>query len=166
MTPFTIFFFNYLGHIPSIQDASRHVNALYYTSLTDTFSVTDSECLTKGSRAGMPGMEKGKTTFPQTMAYDSPSRSISISDEAATLLGKNKEAVLDFGRKDEIHVERKIVSPKKKETLSSAATIKSKEQKIQCEFSGQSKQERKSTVFKGKIFCFSDSFPQDQVSGC
>lgn len=122
----------------------------------------DSECLTKGSRAGMPGMEKGKTTFPQTVAYDSPSRSISISDEAATLLGKNKEAVLDFGRKDEIHVERKIVSPKKKETLSSAATIKSKEQKIQCEFSGQSKQERKSTVFKGKIFCFSDSFPQDQ----
>lgn len=165
MAPFTIFFFNYLGHIPSIQDASRHVNALYYTSLTDTFSVTDSECLTKGSRAGMPGMEKGKT-FPQTMAYDSPSRSISISDEAATLRGKNKEAVLDVGRKDEIHVERKIVSPKKKETLSSVTTIKSKEQKIQCESSGQSKQERKSSVFKGKIFCFSDSFPQNTVSGC
>ncbi|KAF8103589.1 hypothetical protein N665_0188s0516 [Sinapis alba] len=123
----------------------------------------DSACLTKGSREGMPGMEKGKITFPQTMAYDSPSRSLNFSDEAATLRGKNKETVLDFSRKEEIHVERKPLPPKQKEAFNSLVTNKSKEQqKVQCESSGQSKQERKSSVFKGKIFCFSHTFPEDK----
>ncbi|CAH8354700.1 unnamed protein product [Eruca vesicaria subsp. sativa] len=121
----------------------------------------DSTCLTKGSRAGMSDMEKGKITFPQTMAYDSPSRSTNISNEAAALGGKNKEAVLDVGRKDDIHLERKTISPKQKATLNSLATIKSEEQKIQSDFSGQSKQERKASVFKGKIFCFSHSYPEE-----
>uniref|UniRef100_A0A1J3E105 DNA topoisomerase 2-binding protein 1-A n=1 Tax=Noccaea caerulescens TaxID=107243 RepID=A0A1J3E105_NOCCA len=107
-------------------------------------------------------MEQGKITFPQTVSYDSSSRSISVSNEAATLLGKNKEAMLESGRKDEIHVERKIVSPKQKETLDSLITNKSKQQEIQCEFNGQNKQERKSLVFKGKTFCFSHSFPEDR----
>ncbi|KAL0717763.1 hypothetical protein Bca4012_067085 [Brassica carinata] len=111
----------------------------------------------------MPGIEKGTITFPQTMAYNSPSRSVNVSDEAATLWGKNKETVLDFGSEDEIHVERKPVPPKQKETFNSLVTNKSKEQqKIQCESSGQSKQERKSSVFKGKMFCFSHEFPEDQ----
>ncbi|KAG2316276.1 hypothetical protein Bca52824_019398 [Brassica carinata] len=104
----------------------------------------------------MPGIEKGTITFPQTMAYNSPSRSVNVSDEAATLWGKNKETVLDFGRKDEIHVERKPVPPKQKETFNSLVTNKSKEQ--------QSMQERKSSVFKGKMFCFSHAFPEDQRS--
>lgn len=111
-------------------------------------------------------MEKGKQTLPQTMENDSSSRSINVSNGAATLLGKSEEAILEFGRKDEVHAEGKIVSPKQKETLSSLITSKSKEQqKIQCEYSDQNKQERKSSVFKGKTFCFSHSFPEDRVCG-
>lgn len=111
-------------------------------------------------------MEQGKITFPQTVSYDSSSRSINVSNEAATLLGKNKEAMLESGRKDEIHVERKIVLPKQKETLDILITNISKEQQeIQCEFNGHNKQERKSSVFKGKTFCFSHSFPEDRVCG-
>lgn len=114
----------------------------------------------------MSGLEQGKNTLPQTTANDSSSRSINESNGAATLLGKSKEPVLEFGRKDEIHAEGKIVSPKQKETLNSLVTSKSKEQqKIQCEFNGQNKQERKSSVFKGKTFCFSHSFPEDRVCG-
>lgn len=111
-------------------------------------------------------MEQGKNTLDQTMAYVSSSRSINVSNGAVTLLGKKNETMLEFGRKDEIHVERKIVSPKQKETLNSLVTSKSKEQqRIQCEFNGQNKQERKSSVFKGKTFCFSHSFPEDRVRG-
>ncbi|CAH2067715.1 unnamed protein product, partial [Thlaspi arvense] len=120
----------------------------------------DAACLTKGSLAGM---EQGKNTIPQTMTYDSSSRSVNVPNEAATLLGKNKEAMLKLSRKDEIHVERKIESLKQKETMNSLVTNNcKKQQKIQCEFNGQNKQERKSSVFKGKTFCFSHSFPEDR----
>ncbi|CAA7013438.1 unnamed protein product [Microthlaspi erraticum] len=112
---------------------------------------------------GMSGMEQGKNTVPQTVSYDSSSRSISASNEAVTFLGKNKEAMLESSRKDEIHVERKIVSPKQKETLDSLITNQSKEQpKIQCAINSQNEQERKSSVFEGKTFCFSHSFPEDR----
>ncbi|KFK42130.1 hypothetical protein AALP_AA2G214700 [Arabis alpina] len=120
----------------------------------------DYACLTKGSLAGT---EKGKHTLPQTMGNDSSSRSINVSNGAATLLRKSEEAMPEFGRKDEIHAEGKIVSPKQKETLSSLVTSKrKKQQKIQCEFNDQIKQERKSSVFKGKTFDFSHSFPEDR----
>ncbi|KAG7587365.1 BRCT domain [Arabidopsis thaliana x Arabidopsis arenosa] len=123
----------------------------------------DSACLTKGSFVGMSSMEQSKHTSGQTMAYDSSSRSINVSNGTATLLGKNKEAMQEFGRKDEIHTGRKIVSPKQKETLISLVTSKSEEQQsTQCEFSGQNEQERKSSVFKGETFCFSHSFPEDR----
>ncbi|KAL1214562.1 BRCT domain-containing protein [Cardamine amara subsp. amara] len=123
----------------------------------------DSACLTKVSHAGMSGMEQGKNTLGQTVAYDSSSRSINVSNGEVTLLGKNKDAMLEFGLKDETPAERKIVSPKQKEALNSLITRKSKEQqRIQCEFNGQNKQERKSSVFKGKTFCFSHSFPEDR----
>ncbi|XP_010428809.1 PREDICTED: DNA topoisomerase 2-binding protein 1-like isoform X2 [Camelina sativa] len=122
----------------------------------------DSACLTKGSFAGMSSMEQGKNTLGQTMAYDSSSRSINVSNGPATFLG-NKEAMQEFGRKDEIHAERKIVSPKQKETLISPVTSKSKEQQSnQYEFNGQNVNERMSSVFKGKTFCFSHSFPEDR----
>jgi len=111
-------------------------------------------------------MEQTKNTHDQTMVYDSSSRSINVSNGPATLLGKNKEAMQEFGRKDEIHTGRKIVSPTQKETLISLVTCESKEQQsIQCEFSGQNDQERKSSVFKGETFCFSHSFPEDRVCG-
>lgn len=114
----------------------------------------------------MSSTEQSKHTSGQTMAYDSSSRSINVSNGTATLLGKNKEAMQEFGRKDEIHTGRKIVSPKQKETLISLVTSKSEEQQsTQCEFSGQNKQERKSSVFKGETFCFSHSFPEDRVCG-
>ncbi|VYS51306.1 unnamed protein product [Arabidopsis thaliana] len=123
----------------------------------------DSACLTKGSFARMSSMEQIKNTHDQTMVYDSSSRSINVSNGPATLLGKNKEAMQEFGRKDEIHTGRKIVSPTQKETLISLVTCESKEQRsIQCEFSGQNDQERKSSVFKGETFCFSHSFPEDR----
>ncbi|EOA33580.1 hypothetical protein CARUB_v10019723mg [Capsella rubella] len=122
----------------------------------------DSACLTKGSFAGMSSMEQGKNTLGQNMAYDSSSRSINVSNEQAALLG-NKEAMQECGRNDEIHAERTIVSPKQKETSISLVTSKREEQRsIQCEFSGQNNQERKSYVFKGKTFCFSQSFPEDR----
>lgn len=146
----------------SIQDASK---IRCVTLLLLICFCADSACMTKGSFAGTSSMEQGKNTCGQTMSYDSSSRSINVSNGPATLLGKNKEAMQEFGRKDEIHAESKIASPKQKETLISLVTSKSKEQNIQCEFSGQNKQERKSSVFKGKTFCFSHSFPEDRVCG-
>ncbi|XP_010471922.1 PREDICTED: DNA topoisomerase 2-binding protein 1-like [Camelina sativa] len=95
-------------------------------------------------------------------SFDSSSRSINVSNGPATSLG-SKEAVQEFARKDEIHAERKIVSPKQKETLISPVTSKRKEQQSnQCEFNGQNVNETMSSVFKGKTFCFSHSFPEDR----
>ncbi|CAN8234236.1 unnamed protein product [Cochlearia groenlandica] len=149
-----------------LEDCDREKKEIPIHKIYDAHNLIlpgDSTWLTKGPLAEMAGLEQGINIYPQTMAYDSSLRSINVSNEAATLLGKNKEAMAEIGRKDEPHMERKYISPKQKETLNPLVTNESeKEQKNQCEVDGQNKQERKSLVFIGKTFCFSRSFPEDR----
>ncbi|XP_010521303.1 PREDICTED: DNA topoisomerase 2-binding protein 1-A-like [Tarenaya hassleriana] len=122
----------------------------------------DSVCSTKGSLAGLADMDQGKTSLHQSTPFDLSSRSINGSPGTA-LFGKNIEDKVEFSRKEEIHVEAKMASSKQNEPLPFLANGKSKEQKrTHCNSSGQDKQGRKSSVFKGKTFCFSHYFPEDR----
>ncbi|KAK6939923.1 BRCT domain [Dillenia turbinata] len=122
----------------------------------------DSICSNKGAVSSMPGMKQGKSYTHQS---DTVSDLLQKSTDFGSGISfdKNKEAKLEISRNGSCSSGG--TGRPSQSNLSSDVNdnYKRQQQKIECNTNIQSMQNKKSaSVFRGKTFCFSISFPEDR----